>query len=123
MQTAVTDIKRRKNSRQRSARRERVKASSLAAIALVILAAVIFGVFISSRSVSAVDQHMYKYYTVVEAGQGDSLWTIAEDNITPGYDNCNELIDEIASINHLNSTYIDVGQKIVVPYYSSDYRE
>lgn len=89
---------------------------------LIIFAAVVFFLFISSKSVSAVDRQMYKYYTVVEADQGDSLWTIAEDHMSPGYQDCNDLIDEMASINHLNGTHIEAGQKIVVPYFSTEYK-
>lgn len=111
------------NNRKNAVRRRGITPGSLLTVVLIMLAAVISGVFISSRSVSAVDRHMYKYYTVVEADQGDSLWTIAEDNITPGYRDCNDLIDEIASINHLSDTHIDAGQKLVIPYYSTESRD
>lgn len=111
------------NGYRKSAAHHAERMGTVRILLLITFAAVVFFLFISSKSVSAVDRQMYKYYTVVEADQGDSLWSIAEDHMSPGYQDCNELIDEMASINHLNSTHIEAGQKIVVPYFSTEYKE
>ena len=95
----------------------------------VLIAAVLLIVFISiftalaAKKTEAVGIPLYKYYTTVEADRGDSLWSIASDYMTPGYKDCGELIDEIMAVNHLQGESIDVGQKLIVPYYSSEYKD
>lgn len=108
-----------------SRRREHeVRLLRMCVIAMVILACVLI-IFIrsSARKADAVSMPTYKYYTSVEVNQGDSLWSIAEDHMSSGYKDTADLVDEIASINHLHDDCLDVGQKIIVPYYSTEYRD
>ena len=44
----------------------------------------------------------YKYYTSIPIGKGDTLWSIAVENITPEYAGIEEYIQEIRSLNHLS---------------------
>jgi hypothetical protein len=112
-------VSRRKSRRARNAEKRSFIFIGIAAAILTFFLVLVF----SARSTEAVERPLYKYYTVVEADSGDSLWSIASEHISEGYDNCGQLIDEIMSINHLSGETIDVGQHIVVPYYSTEYKD
>ncbi|MCD8020437.1 MAG: LysM peptidoglycan-binding domain-containing protein [Clostridiales bacterium] len=56
-------------------------------------------------------------YKVVEIEYGDSLWSIAKDNMTPGFSDIYEYIDEIKRCNQLNSDHITSGGYLMIPYY------
>ena len=63
----------------------------------------------------------YKYYTTYTVQDGESLSAIAGRYITDEYSSMDKYIAEIVSINHLiSSARIDAGQKLVLPYYSSE---
>lgn len=60
----------------------------------------------------------HKMYTSVVVEAGDTVWEIAEENITSGYENINELVEEIGFINGLNDSYaIRSGTVLIIPYY------
>ena len=60
---------------------------------------------------------MKKQYVSIQIQQGDSLWSIADEYMGPGYDNINDYIKEIKKINGLKSQTIHVGGYIVIPQY------
>ena len=93
---------------------------------LVILAVglIIFRVTVSAASEnSRVPEPRYKYYTSVQIHQGDTLWSIAETYMTGEYQDIYEYIDEVMEINHMGSDYLRAGERLCVPYYSSEYKE
>ena len=114
--------RRRREVRRAEIRRIRRKKAVLIAAVLLIVFISIFTA-LAAKKTEAVGVPLYKYYTTVEADRGDSLWSIASDYMTPGYKDCGELIDEIMAVNHLQGESIDVGQKLIVPYYSSEYKD
>lgn len=61
-----------------------------------------------------------KYFTNITIEEGDTLWTIAETNITEEYTSVKEYIEEIKEINHLKGDEITEGRHIVIPHYTSD---
>lgn len=65
----------------------------------------------------------YKYYTSIEVDQGESLWSIATDHMSPEYKDVYEYMSEIAAINHLHGDQLDRGQRIIIPYYSTEYKQ
>ena len=71
---------------------------------------------------------LYKYYTSITVRQGDTLWEIAEGRLedeqtASGYKNVHSFMKEIIALNHLkDGNYLLAGQKLIVPYYSSDYK-
>lgn len=93
----------------------------LLAFAIIVIA--VLGLCLHRTSVSADSVPMNKYYTSVEADQGDSIWGIAEDNMSPGYNDVSDLVDEIYNINGLRTDHIEAGQKLIVPYYSTEYKD
>ncbi len=56
-------------------------------------------------------------YKTVKIQSEDSLWSIAEDNMTPGFRNIYSYIRDVKKINHLDSDVITAGCYLTVPYY------
>ena len=56
-------------------------------------------------------------YKTVKIQSEDSLWSIAEDNMTPGFRNIYSYIRDVKKINHLVSDVITAGCYLTVPYY------
>ena len=72
----------------------------------------------SSSSVVYAEEHLSEIqYKLVEIEYGDSLWSIAEDNITPGFEDIKEYIQAIKECNQLTSDQINYGNYLLVPYY------
>lgn len=88
----------------------------------LLLAVTMFSVsFISistqAREIKSTQAH--KYYKSIEIAKGDTLWSIAKDNIdTHYYKNVNEYINEIKTMNSIKSDHIVSGSYIIIPYYS-----
>ncbi len=59
-----------------------------------------------------------KMYTSVVVESGDTVWNIAEENMSPGYKELTDLVEEIGFINGLDEAYsIRSGSVIIIPYY------
>ena len=98
---------------------------------LLVLTAAVAAAFISilagSRLVSAhgsseeepVD---YKYYKSIEVEEGDSLWRIAETFMNDEYDSITSYIEEIKTMNQLESDHIQEGQYLTVAYYDTEFK-
>lgn len=56
-------------------------------------------------------------YKVIEIQKGDSLWSIARDNMNPGFDDIFDYIHELKRCNQLNSDKITAGNYLMIPYY------
>lgn len=97
------------------------------AVAVLTICIIICGVLLGSsilasgRSRASKEHASFKYYTCVEIAQGDTLWSIASNYITPEYDTVQEYIAEIKELNQLGSDDIHSGQYLTIPYYSSEF--
>ena len=60
-----------------------------------------------------------KYFKCITIDSDDTLWSIAEDNISEEYSSINLYIDEVKSINNLTGDKIYAGATLVVPYYAA----
>lgn len=58
-----------------------------------------------------------KYYTSIEIKEGDSLWSIAQSYISDEYNSVQEYIDELKTINTLDSDCINEAEYLTVAYY------
>ena len=66
----------------------------------------------------------YKYYTSVSAPYGATLWSLSQDYLDEiHYESTMDYIEEVKKINHLADDGIKAGQRIIFPYYSSEYIE
>ena len=64
----------------------------------------------------------FKYYKNVTVSYGDTLWSIADDNMDQEYYDHFSYISEVKSINHIkNENDIIAGKNLIVPYYSNEY--
>lgn len=68
--------------------------------------------------------HRYKYYTDVTVEWGDSLWDIAAEYMTEEYDSASAYVREVQKLNDIwNIHEIYSGQKLIVPYYSDEWKQ
>jgi len=106
--------------RQREQRR-RIMSVALT-LCLVIICAVSYHSIISNAK-SGTEELSLKYYTGITVKSGETLWSIADDYIDyTQYKNKDTYINEICSINNLeNASEIKCGQRLIIPYYSSEY--
>ena len=106
-------------------RREIMRTKFLIAIAVIIVIAV-FLIFMIPQRVGAssnIEQvETQKVYKSVEIQTGDSLWSIASDYYNDDYtsihyDDINDYIKELKSMNSLKDDVIHSGANITVAYY------
>ncbi|MDO4555360.1 MAG: LysM peptidoglycan-binding domain-containing protein [Lachnospiraceae bacterium] len=78
-------------------------------------------IFMMSRrgtnEVKAVD-NLEKYYTSIVIEEGDTLWDIAGEYMTPGYEDREEYIKEVQKMNQMTGSTIRTGSKLLIPYYT-----
>lgn len=60
-----------------------------------------------------------KYFKCITIDSDDTLWSIAEENMSEEYSSINDYIDEVKSINNLIGDKIYSGATLVVPYYAA----
>lgn len=110
------------NQRRRKTVHRQKRMLALAFICLAIVAASLCFSFIVNAD-SAEEPHTYKYYTDVVVEPGQSLWDIALEYMSEEYDSPKEYIREVKEINSiLDADQIYSGQRIVVPYYDSEFK-
>lgn len=112
------------NSISRQRRRRQVQ-KNVCMLVVAIMAVVLLSVFVISFSTQASDlEHSakYKYYKSIEVTKGDTLWSIAKENIDADhYKNVQEYVDEIKAMNSIKSDHIVAGSRLIIPYYSTDF--
>ena len=65
----------------------------------------------------------YKYFTYHTVDKGDTLWSLAEEYIDYNfYNNIHDYVSEVKEINHMIDDTIQVGQTVVIPYFSTIYQ-
>ena len=65
----------------------------------------------------------YKYFTYHTVDKGDTLWSLAEEYIDYNfYNSIHDYVSEVKEINHMIDDTIQVGQTVVIPYYSNIYQ-
>lgn len=91
---------------------------------LSIAAAVVLSAFLVSISTQASELGHgaeYKYFKSIEVTKGDTLWSIAKENMDKDhYKNVSEYVNEIKIMNAMKSDSIMSGSYIIIPYYSSE---
>lgn len=90
---------------------------------IIILICVLIGSSIAASGRSKAAQNStYKYYTSIEIEKGDTLWSIAEEYMTPEYGSIQEYVDDIKAVNALGDDDIHSGQHLMIPYFSSEHK-
>ena len=113
-------IEENRKRRLRIVRRQRIILGL--AIALVVFS---FAFLCSKLVLSAHSENgRFKYYTTITVSSSDSLTDIAENFMTGEYTNIDEYINEICQINHIyDANSIRIGDQLIIPYYSSDFKQ
>ena len=108
----------------RQKRQQQVKRNIMTLIisALAIISLSILLISFSTEANDMEHQPSYKYFKSVEVAKGDTLWSIAKDNIDyEYYKNTYDYVNEVKRMNSLTSDRIVAGSYIIVPYYSSEF--
>lgn len=110
-----------KRKRQKELR-ERCPFYITAAILLVSILSICFFLYLGDSVVKAKEPTSDIQYKVVEVEDGDSLWSIAKDNMSSesssqGFTDIYQYIHEIKKCNNIKSNQINVGCYLMIPYY------
>lgn len=106
---------------RKDSRRKKQQYNRRVILLLIITAIIAF--ILGAKTINAdarSQEKRYKYYTTVQVHAGDSLWKISSEYITDDYKSIDQYIAEVKKINKLNSNYLNSGQYLCVPYYSSE---
>ena len=106
-------------------RRQAQVRRNIVALILSVFMVIAVSIFLISFSTEANDMELqpsYKYYKIVEVAKGDTLWSIAKDNIDSDYyKSTYEYVAEVKRMNSLTSDNIVAGSHIIIPYYSAEF--
>ena len=110
-----------KKKRQRELREKRPFFIT-GAVLIISLLSVCFFLYFGDRVVKAQESANDIQYKVVEIKNGDSLWSIAKENMDNTNDsrfiNIYQYIHEIKRCNNMKSNQINAGCYLMVPYYN-----
>lgn len=110
---------------RRAMRRKQAMRKKILTYAVSILIILICSIsFFNTSSAHGSDEQVkFKYYTQIEINVNDTLWSIAKEYVDyDKYDSTQDYVDEVMAINHMEDETIKSGSKIVVPYYSTEFR-
>ena len=110
-----------KKKRQRELREKRPFFIT-GAVLIISLLSVCFFLYFGDRVVKAQESANDIQYKVVEIKDGDSLWSIAKENMDntndSGFINIYQYIHEIKRCNNMKSNQVNAGCYLIVPYYN-----
>lgn len=78
--------------------------------------------FVSVDAMSNEKEPLYKYYMSYEIQSGDTLTSIAEKYTANTQQSVADYIEEVRENNELYTDNIITGNKIIIAYYSDEYR-
>ena len=110
-----------KKKRQRELREKRPFFIT-GAVLIISLLSVCFFLYFGDRVVKAQESANDIQYKVVEIKDGDSMWSIAKENMDntndSGFINIYQYIHEIKRCNNMKSNQVNAGCYLMVPYYN-----
>lgn len=81
-----------------------------------------FAARIFANAQTSNDVQYYKYYTSIVVYPGDTLESIAEE-YGDHFDSDSAFIKEVINTNHLNDADIRPGVSLIVPYFSTEFKQ
>ncbi|MDE6529833.1 MAG: LysM peptidoglycan-binding domain-containing protein [Lachnospiraceae bacterium] len=96
---------------------------SLAAIIFMICVPLMLSLVFtqSAEANDGSEEIYYKYYHRIEVSEGDTLWSIAQQNYHAQDQSIREYIEEVQQINHRYSATVYAGEELMIPYYSTEF--
>ena len=106
-------------ARQRAARARRIRFIALVSTFVFLFISVI-GTNLVIANANHEDAKSYqKQYIMVDVEKGDTVWDIANEYMSPGYDEVTDLMKEIGFINNLDEEFsVQSGKVLMIPYYA-----
>lgn len=107
------------HKRNRSNRHTAIRTVILLTVVVIGILSFSFGSFFSSAHDSETADQT-RCYKTIEVKYGDTLWSIAEENMDDHYDSVQEYIAELTDVNHLEDrdpNMIREGTFLTVVYY------
>ncbi len=90
----------------------------LTLVLITILSSFSFG--FRTKAQESNEDAAYKYYKSITVEDGDTLWNYARQyGDLRYYDDCNDYIKEVKSINSLQNDKITAGCHLILPYYGT----
>lgn len=91
-------------------------------ILLISIISICFFLYFGDRVVKAKEPVPDVQYKVIEVEEGDSLWSIAKENMLSeskhsGFTDIYQYIHEIKKCNNMKSSQINTGCYLMIPYY------
>ncbi len=110
--------------KRKQAARKQAQQRRMLFLAAALICVFILGIICGGRMVDASKpvKHNYKYYKELKVGLNDTLWDIADTYMTEDYASVNDYIKEIQEINSLTDDQIVYGQRLLIPYYSHEWK-
>lgn len=90
------------------------RAKGLTRLALLLVAVVAATLFFMSPSAQASSESSAVTFDYVTVSAGDTLWSIAQENVPAGSD-ARDFMYELATVNNLESADLTPGQRIALP--------
>ena len=109
----------RKNLHSRKNRIKEVILARIFTVAVTFSLIVCLSLLFANKVNADNETHYYKYYQTYTVQNGDSLWKIAGKFAHD--ESRNEYMKEVMEMNNMYGDYIVAGQKIVIPYYSTEF--
>lgn len=114
----------RRSRRARALRQQKMRRKMILLFLLTLM--IMFGIGVGfgtllTRAEETEQAPSYKYYANIEIQSGDTLWDIADSYMDSAhYMSRIDYINEVMSINNMVTDRLISGQKIIVPYYSTE---
>lgn len=90
-------------------------------LSLVLVLSLGIGFFGNSVHANDKDDHdKIMCYRSIEIQKGDTLWSIAEDNLDVEYDTVTTYVDNLMKINNLVTDEIGSGNYLTIYYYETN---
>ena len=106
-------------ARQRAAKLRRVRCFTLVSVFVFLFISVISANAIIANAGQDLEKSYQKQYIMIDVEKGDTVWSIASEYMSPGYEDVTDLIKEIGFINSLDENYsVQSGKVLMVPYFA-----